>query len=130
MRIFRIVARILFILALSLSLGGAATARVFHEVQAPGKVYLSGEGDGSIIQLCDSKQILNHQGAPVKIGHIHACGACIATSAAILSLDPVTPIAFVLIPSKAPLYFPEPVVDWAAVPPAAPQTAHAPPSFS
>lgn len=130
MRFIKIVARTLLILALSLSLGGAATARIFHETQAPGKVYLSGMSDGSILQLCDSKQIMDHRGAPVKIGHIHACGACIATSVVIISFDPVTPIAFVLIPSKAALYFPEPVVDWASVPPAAPRTAQAPPSFS
>lgn len=130
MRIIKIVARILLIFALSLSLGGAATARIFHETQAPGKVYLSSESGGSILQLCDSKQILNHQGAPVKITHIHACGACVATGVAVTSLDPVTPVIFVLIPRKAPLFFPELIIDWASVPPAAPRTAHAPPSFS
>lgn len=131
MRIIRTSVRFLLILALSFLLGGAAIARISHEAQAPAKVYLSGEGSGvSIVKLCDSKSLLDHQGTPVNIKHIHACGACVIADATVISFDPINPIAFVLAPEKTPAYFPEPIADWATVPPAAPALSHAPPFFS
>ena len=130
MRIIEKIVRSLLVVSLSMSLGGAAIARVSHEVKAPAKIYAAAENDTSILRLCDANQIQDHKGSPVKLVHIHACGACVTASVTIPSFDPISPLAFVLAPQKWTAYFPEPIVDWASVPPAAPPYSHAPPSFS
>lgn len=123
--------RFILAIVLSFALGGAAVARTSHEAHAPQKVFVAGGANSSIVQLCSSKQLVDHSGSPIKIVHISACGMCISGDITNHEdIAPLTSVLMVLVPLVVISIERETTDGLISIPPAAPRASQAPPIYS